>query len=85
MYFMDPTAGVGGAVGSSGPVQVFLQAPPAQYPGQTSRLTMLPVVADSQGCGPTPPAQVLNCRAVTTTGTKNAKVLPEPHWPTGRL
>jgi len=50
---MEPTAGVSGA---GHPVQIFLQAPAAQYAGQTSRLTVVPILADSHG--PTPPAQV---------------------------
>ena len=52
---MEPTAGVSGA---GHPVQIFLQAPTAQYAGQTSRLTVVPILADSHG--PTPPAQVTN-------------------------
>ena len=54
---MEPTAGVTGA---GGPVQIFLQAPAAPYAGQTSRLTVVPILADSHG--PTPPAHVTNDR-----------------------
>ena len=57
VYFIDPAAG---ASVSGGPVPILLQPPPAQFQGQTSRLAVLPIVGDSHGCGPTPPAAVTN-------------------------
>ena len=61
MYYMDSTSVANAAVvGSSvGPVQILLQAPagpPAQFPGQTSRLAVMPVVADSHAGPPAPHA-----------------------------
>ena len=56
VYYLDRTGGVGAVVGSSGPVQIVLQTPAAQFAAQTSRLAVMPVVGDPHV--PTPPAQV---------------------------
>lgn len=57
MYYTDAASAV--PVGGSGvPVHILVQAPPSQLPGHSSRVTMVPVVAESHGCGPTLPAAV---------------------------